>query len=78
MAIAAGRVVTATRGVWLAGREGRRSRRVVRAAWIACPDMLMRVIALHTERAGCSGVRPDVLGRAGLCRCHTGRAADTP
>ena len=45
---------------------------------VARPDVLMRAIAPHTERASCGRVRPDVLVWAGLCRCHTRRAADPP
>ena len=41
MAIAAGRVVTATRGVWLAGGEGRRPRRGRAGHVLARPDVLV-------------------------------------
>lgn len=43
---------------------------------VARPDV--RAIVLDTGRADCDGVRSDVLVRAVLRRCHTGRAADTP
>ena len=72
-----------TRGYCHAGRVARR-RGVATAETghagrvVARPDVLMRTIAPHTERAGCGGVRPDVPVRAGLCRCHTKHAADTP
>ena len=42
---------------------------------VARPDA--RVITPHTERVGCGGVRLGVLVRAGLCRCHMGRASHT-
>ena len=47
MAIATGRVVTDTRGVWLAGGEGRRPRRVVRAACSLTRTCSCGAIALH-------------------------------
>ena len=65
MAIAAGRVVTATRGVWLAGGEGRRPRRVVQAAWSLA----------RTCSCGRSRRTPNVRAVAGCARtCSCGRA----
>ena len=63
MAIAAGRVVTDARGVWLAGGEGQRPRRVVRAASSLARACSCGAIALH--RTCGLWVRAPVRGRAG-------------
>ena len=63
MAIATGRVVTDTRGVWLAGGEGRRPRRVVRAARSLARTCSCGAIALH--RTCGLWLRAPVRGRAG-------------
>ena len=47
MPIVAGRVVTDTQGVWLAGGEGRGPRRVVRAACSLARTCSCGAIALH-------------------------------